>query len=95
LVVLIALAAFWAVPGIVPFFSTLEASVQGIPCSGGIPLRVVLASVALIAVVVSLSAIVIAAIVVLAAVVPLSTGWRPVSVDVHGDWGIVHPLQGI
>ncbi len=88
-------AAFWTVPSVVPFFSTLEAGVRSVSRSGGISLGVVLVSITLIAVVVPLSAIVIAAIVVLTMIVSLSAGWCFVPVDIHGDWDIIHPLWGI
>ena len=92
---------FWAVSGIVSFFSTLEAGIRSVSYSGGIYLGVVLVSVALIAVVVPLSAIVIttivvvAAIVSLASVVPLSSGRCSVSINVHRDRGVVHPSWSI
>jgi len=75
--------------------SALEAGVGGVSCCGSIPLRVVLGLVALIVVVVPLSTVVIPAIVVLTMVVPLSVGWRSVPVNIHGDWSVVHPAQGI
>ena len=30
---------------------------------------------------------------VVSSVVP--SGWRSVSINIHGDWGVVHPLRGI
>ncbi len=89
LIVLIVWTAFQTVSSIVSYFSTLEAGVQQISGSSGISLKVVLRAIALVAVVVPLSSEVIATVV--ATVVSLSSGWCPVSVNVHGDRGIVHP----
>ena len=54
-------------------------------------MEVVLWVVALIVIVISLSVIVIATVVVLTMIVPLSTGWSSISIDVHGNQGVVHP----
>ncbi len=85
----------WAVSGKVSHFSALKACVRRVSGSGGISLKVVLGSIALIAVGVPLSMKVVALIVFLAVVVSLSTVWCSVLVDVHGDWSVVHPLLGI
>ena len=87
--------ALWAVPGVVPFFSTLEASVGGVSHHGSVSLGVILGLVASIAVVVPLSLVVVSMVVALTVIVLLSTGWRSVPVDVHGDRSVVHPAQGI
>jgi len=94
LIVLIVLAALWAVSSEVPFFATVKAGVRGVPCCGSIPLGVILVSVALIAVVVPLSMVIVAVVVSLTAVVSLPVVGS-VSVNVHGDWSVVHPSWGV
>jgi len=94
LIVLIALAALWAVPGEMSYFTTLEAGVRGVSSCGGISLGVILVSIALVVVVPSFVEV-IAVVVPLTVVVSLSSGWCSISVNVHGDQGVVHPSWGI
>jgi len=94
-IVLVSLLTFWTVSGEVPYFSTLEACVGGV-CSGGcIPLIAVLGAISLVAVIVPLPSKVVASVVSLASVVPLSLSWRSVSIDIHRDRGVVHPVWGV
>ena len=96
MVVLIVWTAFWAVSGEVSYFTTLEASVRRVPSGGSISLGIVLVLAFLVAVRIPLSPeIVVAVIISLTVVVSLSTVRCPVPVNVHGDWGVVHPSWGI
>ncbi len=90
-IVLASLSAFGAVPSEVSYFSALETGVRLVPCSGRVALEVTLRTVPLIAVGVLSSAEVIAS--VISSVVP--SGWCPVSVYIHGDWGVIHPSWSI
>ena len=58
-------------------------------------MEVILGAISLIAVVVPLFSEVVASVVPLASVVSLSLSWCSVSIDIHGDRGIVHPSWGI
>ena len=91
LVVLTSLSAFQAVPGEMSYFSALEAGVRGVSCGGCVGLEVVLWAISLVSVRVLPSTEVIPSIV--SSIVP--SGWRPVSVYVHRDRSVVHPLRGV
>ena len=89
-VVLTSLLAFGAVPGEVSYFSALEAGVGRVG-GGCVALEVTLWTVSLVLVGVLLSPKVIAS--VIPSVVP--SGWCPVPIYVHWDWGVVHPAGSI
>ncbi len=90
-IVLASLAVFWAVSSEVSYFSALEACVQRVPRGGRVALEVVLRAIPLI------SVGVLSSLEVVPSVVPsvVSSGWRSVPVDVHRNWGIIHPSRGI
>ncbi len=69
-IVLAVWMAFWAVPGVMSLFSTLEAGIRRIPGGSHISLEIGLGVISLVAVVIPLSLEVIAMIVSLSAVVP-------------------------
>ncbi len=90
-IVLASLSAFRAVPGEMSHFSALETGIRGVSCGGCVALEVILWSVLLVAVGVLSSPEVIASV-----VSPIvSSSWGSVSVYVHGDRGVVHPLRGV
>ena len=91
LVVLAPLSAFGAVSGEVSHFSALEAGVRRVSHSGCIALEVALRAIPLVVVGVLSSVEVIASVV--SSIV--SSGWGPVPIYVHRDWGIVHPTRGV
>ena len=90
-IVLTPLSAFRTVPGKMSYFSALEAGVRRVPSSSGIPLEVVLGPIPLV------SVGVLSSVEVIASVIPsiVSSGWRPVPIDVHWNWGVIHPSRGI
>ncbi len=90
-VVLTSLSTFRAVPSEVSYFSALETSVRLVSCGGRVALEVTLRAVSLIAIGVLPSAEVVAS------VVPSVVSSRrcPISVYIHGDWGVVHPARGV
>jgi len=90
-IILVVWAAFWTVSGEVSYFSTLEAGVGRVSGGSGIPLKVILGSVSLVPIGVLPSMEVVASIV--SSVV--SSGRRPISVDVHWDGSVVHPSRGV
>ena len=49
-IVLTSLSAFWAIPGEMSYFSTLEAGVRGVSCGGCVGLEVVLRAISLVSV---------------------------------------------
>ncbi len=91
LIVLASLAAFRAIPSKVSYFSALEACVRRIPCGSRVTLEVVLRAVSLISVGILPSSEVISSIVPSV----VSSGWCPVSVDIHRDQGVIHPSRGV
>ncbi len=90
-IVLSSLSAFGAVPSEVSYFSTLETGVRGVSCGGRVALEVILQSIPLVSVRTLSSAEVIPSI------VPpvVSSGWCPVPVYVHWNWGVVHPAGSV
>ncbi len=94
-IILVPLLTFWAVSGKMSYFSTLEACIRGVSGSGSISLVVVLGTVPLIVVVVPLPSEVAALVVSLASIIPLSSSRCSVSIDIHGNRGVVHPAWGI
>ena len=92
---MVVLSALWAVPSKVSYLSALEARVQGVPGSSSVPLKVVLGAIALVAVVVPLSAEVVTMVVSLSAIVSLPSGRCSVLINVHGNWGVVHPSGSV
>ena len=90
-IILASLVALWAIPSEVSYFSALEACVRRVSHCGRVALEVVLRVVPLISVGVLSSAEVIPSVV--PSVVP--SGWCPVPVYVHRNWGIVHPSGSI
>ncbi len=90
-VVLSALAAFRAVSGEMSYFSALEAGVRRVSCGSRVALEVVLWAVSLISIRVLPSTEVIP--LVVSSVV--SSGWCPVSIYVHWDWGVIHPAGSV
>ncbi len=90
-VVLVVQATFWAVPGKVSYFSTLEAGIGRISSSRSISLEVILGPIPLIPIGVLPSPEVIASVIPL--VVP--SGWCPVPINVHWNRGVVHPSRGV
>ena len=90
-IVLASLSAFRAVPSEVSYFPALEACVGGVSCCGRIALEIILRAVSLISVGVLPSVEVVPSII--SSVVP--SGWSPIPIYVHRDWGIVHPARGI
>ena len=90
-IVLASLSAFRTVPSEVSHFSALEAGIQRISRGGCIALEVALWAVSLVLVGVLSSSEVVAPII--SSVV--SSGWCPVSVYIHRDWGVIHPTRGV
>ncbi len=90
-VVLASLSTFRAVPSEVSYFSALETSVRLVSCGGCVALEVTLRAVSLIAIGVLPSAEVVAPVVSSI----ISSCWRPVSIYVHRDWGVIHPSRGV
>ncbi len=94
-IILVPLLTFWVVSGEMSYFSALEACIRGVSDSGSISLVVVLGTVPLIVVVVPLPSEVAALVVSLASIIPLSSSRCSVSIDIHGNRGVVHPAWGI
>jgi len=90
-VVLSALAAFRAVSGEMSYFSALEAGVRRVSCGSRVALEVVLWAVSLISIRVLPSAEVVPSVV--SSVIP--SGWCPIPIYVHGDWGVIHPAGSV
>jgi len=90
-VILASLSAFRAVPGEVSYLSALEAGIGRVSGGGCIALVVILGAVSLVSVgILSPSEVVTS---VVSSIVPAS--WSSVSIDVHGDRGIVHPAGSV
>ncbi len=90
-VILASLSAFRAVSGEVSYFPTLEACIRCISCGGHVALEVILGAISLIPVRVLSSSEVIPSVIPLV----VSSGWGPVPVYIHGNWGVVHPSGSI
>jgi len=90
-VILASLAVLWAVSSEVPYFSALEAGIRQVSRGSCVALEVVLWAIPLVSVGVLSSSEVVASVV--SSVV--SSGRRPVPIDVHRDRGVVHPSRGV
>ena len=86
-IILASLSTFRTVPGKVPHFSALETGIRLVSRGGRVALEVVLQAVPLVSIGVLSSAEVISSVV--------SSGWCPVPIYVHWNWGVVHPAGGV